>query len=117
MTKVAVYIGNRYGNASPSDMSNRNTWVETHAEVTGNEVVKGAAFRKDEDSPSEVAPVVFTENINSLVGELLMLNDATFADIDQRKAHKDIITKMVWNWFHSQCPRMSAADASKMPSP
>lgn len=116
MTKVAVYIGNRYGSANPSDMDNRNTWEETDSEVRNNEVIKGVAFRSSEVSPSEVAPVIFVENVNSLVGELLMLNDATFADLDQRKAHKDLMTKTIWNWYHTQAPRMTGADASTMPS-
>lgn len=114
--KVAVYIGNRYGQMAPSDINNRNKWHETDLMLERSEVIKAVAFGKTDTDLSEIGTVMYIENVNNLVGQLLTQADATFSDVDQRKAYKDITTNMVWTWFHSQETRMSAADASKMPS-
>lgn len=117
--KVAVYIGNRYGAASPREMDNRNEWHETELTLKGSEVIKGIAFGKPDSptvGPTEIGTVIFYENINNLVGKLLTLSDAVFSDLDQRKAHKELVTQTLWDWFHAQEPQMSAFQASKMPS-
>jgi hypothetical protein len=36
--------------------------------------------------------------VDNLVGQLLTLADATFTDLNQRKAFKDIVKKTVWGW-------------------
>ena len=39
-----------------------------------------------------------TYDVCELEGQLLTFIDATFSDPQQRKAQKDIIRQMVWNW-------------------
>ncbi len=37
--------------------------------------------------------------VDTLVGKLLTYIEATFNDPQQRKAHKDIVKQLVYNWF------------------
>lgn len=46
-----------------------------------------------------IDPVVPLERINNLVGKLLTLADAMVADKDQRKAAKDLLTQIAWDWY------------------
>lgn len=40
-----------------------------------------------------------TYDISELEGKLLTHIDATFSDVQQRKAQKDIIRSLIWNWI------------------
>ena len=42
---------------------------------------------------------VLTPDVSELEGKLLTHIDATFSDVQQRKAQKDIIRQMVWDWI------------------
>lgn len=39
-----------------------------------------------------------TAHIGNLEGQWLTIVDATFSDREQRKAMKDIVRKMIWDW-------------------
>ena len=39
-----------------------------------------------------------TAQVGNLEGQWLTLVDATFSDPQQRKAMKDIVRKMIWDW-------------------
>ncbi len=43
-------------------------------------------------------------SVNSLVGEMLTLVDASISDPTQRKAVKDLATQKIWNWWNNQRP-------------
>lgn len=53
----------------------------------------------ESDLYESVATVVNHQDIGNLVGKLLTYIDATFTDKDQRKAHKDLVTQHVWDWY------------------
>ena len=40
----------------------------------------------------------FTALTGNLEGQWLTLIDATFSDKEQRKAMKDVVRKMIWDW-------------------
>jgi hypothetical protein len=40
-------------------------------------------------------------DLSHLVGKLLTYIDATFADQQQRKAHKDILEQTIWDWYNA----------------
>lgn len=52
-------------------------------------------------SSDDIDPVVYIDNINHLTGKLLTLIDATFTDVDQRKAMKEIFKQEIWSWYGS----------------
>lgn len=39
-----------------------------------------------------------TAYVGNLEGQWLTIIDATFQDVEQRKAMKDIVRKMIWDW-------------------
>lgn len=43
--------------------------------------------------------VLRRQQVDSLVGKLLTYIEATYSDPQQRKAHKDIVKQLVYNWF------------------
>ncbi len=47
------------------------------------------------------SPVVQPNEMNGLVGKLLTLTDATFTDTVQRKAQKDVLRELLWDWRRS----------------
>ncbi len=47
----------------------------------------------------QVFPTLDQRDIDNLVGKLLTYVDATFTDVEQRKAHKDILRSSLWDWF------------------
>lgn len=49
-----------------------------------------------------LAPVIRYERINDLVGKLLTLADASFSDSVQRKAFKDLLKQIPWDWYMGQ---------------
>lgn len=49
----------------------------------------------------EIQPLLKYRSVQKLVGELLTYVEATYTDPEQRKAHKDIVNKLVWDWQHS----------------
>lgn len=51
---------------------------------------------------NEVLPIIEGDQIDALVGSLLMYIDATFTDKDQRKAHKDIVRNAIWDWYKAR---------------
>src|SRR5688572_6402906 len=44
-------------------------------------------------------------DVSDLVGKLLTYVDATFTDAEQRKAHKDIVKGLVYDWHNSMTTR------------
>lgn len=49
----------------------------------------------------DIDPVIYIGYINHLTGKLLTLADASFNDIEQRNAFKDLIKQTTWNWYSS----------------
>jgi hypothetical protein len=53
-------------------------------------------------NPDDVVYVLFTFSIQDLEGKLLTYLDAILTDPVQRKAAKDIIRPMIWEWAITQ---------------
>lgn len=53
-------------------------------------------------SSDELTPSVRYERINDIVGKLLTLADASFSDKEQRKAFKDLLKQIPWDWYEAQ---------------
>lgn len=51
------------------------------------------------DSSNKIR-IVRKYQVDDLVGELLTYVDATYNDAEQRNAHKSIIKRAVYPWFH-----------------
>lgn len=54
-----------------------------------------------DDSPARyvsATPLISGVQISNLEGRLKTLADASFSDLEQRKAFKDMITGTLWNW-------------------
>jgi len=49
-------------------------------------------------SPSDVVYVHLTYSIQNLEGKILTFIDASISDPVQRKALKDLLSPMIWNW-------------------
>lgn len=47
--------------------------------------------------PSYTA-VIYSEDVDRLVGKLLTYIEATYQDPEQRKAHKAILRQTIWGW-------------------
>jgi hypothetical protein len=62
-------------------------------------------FDTDEHGSTRVSddinPVVPYEYINTLVGRLLTLIDASTVDKEQRQAQKDLFKQIAWDWYQS----------------
>lgn len=41
------------------------------------------------------------DELNELIGQLLTYVDATYTDLEQRKAHKSIVKNLVRDWYYS----------------
>lgn len=48
-------------------------------------------------------PKVTFQDVGGLVGRLLTYIDATYSDVQQRKAHKHIVKSIIYNWHHENC--------------
>lgn len=46
---------------------------------------------------------VKTYDISNLEGKILTFIDATFSDTQQRKAQKDIMRGIIWDWIIPKC--------------
>lgn len=44
------------------------------------------------------AVILSGKDFNDIIGRILTYVDATFTDQEQRKAHKDIVKKLIWDW-------------------
>lgn len=55
--------------------------------------------------------------VGYLLGQILTQVEASVADPEQRKAHKDIYTKMVWDWFNyvKKNSRTASPDSKLLP--
>ncbi len=49
-------------------------------------------------SPNDVVYVLFTHDVGVLEGKMLTYLDAILTDPIQRKAAKDIVRPMIWEW-------------------
>jgi len=60
-------------------------------------------FDADENGERQVSdnidPVIHIGTINSLIGKVLTLVDATFSDETQRKAARGLFMNTVWEWY------------------
>lgn len=63
---------------------------------------------------NETPRLVWSSTINMFIGELLTLVDASIADVEQRKALKDIVRQMTWRWVHNS---MFLLDSKGLSSP
>ena len=52
-----------------------------------------------DDTYDNVAVIIEHHKVANLVGKLLTYVDATFTDVEQRKAHKDIVNQIVYDWY------------------
>lgn len=50
----------------------------------------------------DIQPIITLDHMNSLVGKVLTIIDATFTDPEQRKASKDLLKETMYNWYMSQ---------------
>lgn len=44
------------------------------------------------------AVILDSHDFSSILGKLLTYVDATYIDVEQRKAHKDLIKQTLWDW-------------------
>ena len=51
---------------------------------------------------SHTVPVIPYEFVNGLVGMVMPLVEASFADLEQRKAFKDLLMQKIWQWYESK---------------
>lgn len=109
MSKVKLVICEGYGSNQRPYLTEEAKVIDTGIEVPDTHDIVTlirSDFDKDEDGTvrvsDEVDPVVRHEAINGLVGKLLTLVDATFTDVEQRKAQKDLVMKTCWEWYSGQ---------------
>ena len=72
--------------------------VKSTEEILGKEEVENQVRKIKEETI-----VVGDYQINTLIGVLLTLIDATFTDKEQRRAMKTCIKSRVWDWFYKEC--------------
>src|SRR5438445_7784606 len=106
MSKVKLVIAEGYGSeARPyrggDEVINLNLEVPYTHSITG---IIRTEFDPDKDRSVQVSddliPVVPLFCFNHLVGKLLTLTDATFSDPEQRKAFKDVLRQIAYDWHH-----------------
>lgn len=57
------------------------------------------ALTAGEFSQDNIYPSLTHADLDNLTGKLLTYVDATYADAEQRKAHKGIVRDTLWSWF------------------
>lgn len=109
MSKVKLVVCEGYGSSKRPYITENAEIIETNIEVPDTHDIV-SLIRTDFDVESdgakrvndEIDPVMRHEAINGLVGRLLTVIDATFSDLEQRKAQKDIVMKVCWDWYNAQ---------------
>lgn len=109
MSKVKLVICKGYGSGNRPYETEDSRVIDTGIEVPDTHDIVSLIrtdFDVEEDGSKrvsdEVDPVMRHEAINGLVGKLLTIVDATFTDIEQRKAQKDIVMQACWDWYNAQ---------------
>lgn len=57
----------------------------------------------------DIDPMIYMGYINHLTGKLLTFADASFSDIEQRSAFKDMLKQITWNWYTAHSETLSYA--------
>jgi len=109
MSKVKLVTVQGTGSDGRPYIGGSEKVVDINLEVPETHTIMGIIrtdFDEDADGvkrvSDELTPVIPYEHINNLVGKLLTLVDATFHDPEQRKAVKDLIINIPWDWYNSK---------------
>lgn len=109
MSKVKLVIAEGYGTDVRPHITGSEKVIDLKLEVPETHNIIGVIrtdFDQDIDGSKrtndDLIPLVHYPQINNLVGKFLTLVDATFQDPTQRKAFKDLISGIPWDWYTSQ---------------
>lgn len=109
MSKVKLVVCEGYGSQGNPRLGGTEKIIDLDLELPDSQNVMGIIrtnFEVEPDGSKRVSdglnPVVRYERINTLVGKLLTVMDATFTDLEQRKAMKDIVKQVAWDWYDNQ---------------
>jgi hypothetical protein len=109
MSKVKLIICEGYGNQGKPRIGNTEKIIDLGIEVPDTHDIMGvvrydfdAEPNGDVRSNDELDPVIRYERINTLVGKLLTVIDATIVDKEQRQAQKDLFKQIAWDWYMGQ---------------
>lgn len=107
MSKVKLVIAEGCGTDLKPFIDNNRSVIDLGVEVPDTHSVIGVIrtdFDEDTDgskrTSDDLAPVIAFDSINHLVGKLLTVVDAAFSDREQRKAAKDLIKVIPWDWYY-----------------
>jgi len=56
---------------------------------------------KDTNNFDKFGAMINFDELDNLVGQLLTYIDATYTDIEQRKAHKSIVKNLCRDWYYT----------------
>lgn len=115
MSKVKLVIAEGYGTDVRPHITGSEKVIDLNMEVPETHSIMGIIrtdFDQDIDGSTktndDLIPIVHYSQINKLVGKFLTLVDATFHDPTQRKAFKDLISGIPWDWWTSQQEAMTS---------
>jgi hypothetical protein len=107
MSKIKLVIAEGYGTDNKPYLGGDSV-IDLNLEVPDTHSITGIIrtdFDEDTDGSKRISddliPVVSYDRINYLVGKLLTVVDASFSDMEQRKAVKDLIKQIPWDWHNS----------------
>lgn len=108
--QVKLEVVEGYGTRANPYIGGTQRVIEVSEELGENEHIRAIHLfsysEPDENGRQEAGgdtiPVIPYEFINSLIGMLMGIEDASFSDETQRNAHKDLVKQKVWQWYESQ---------------
>lgn len=114
MSKVKLIIAEGYGSQGLPRIGGTERVLDLNIKVPDTHDIMGVIrteFDKDHDgsvrASDDLNPVIRYERINDLVGRLLTVIDATFPDLEQRKAMKTLFRDVAWDWYRGQSDQLT----------
>ena len=109
MSKVKLITCEGYGSEKRPRIGGTEKVINIEIEIPDTHDITGIV-RYDFDPETngdkrlndDINPIIKYECINNLVGKLLTIADASFTDVEQRKAFKDLLKQAAWNWYWAQ---------------